>query len=128
MWLESGRGRLALSEPADDIALIAVRYLPAPLHQRLPASPGQLSGVRRAVRGWVRAGALPAALSEDLQIILGEAAANAVEHAYASTGEAGEFTYLITRCSDGAITVEVRDAGRWISYPRRARPSSTCGL
>lgn len=104
--------------PADDIALIAARYLPAPLQQRLPANPGQLSGVRRAVRGWVQAGALPAALGEDLQITLGEAAANAVEHAYASTDEAGEFTYLVTRCGDGAIDVEVRDFGCW--RPERA--------
>jgi anti-anti-sigma factor len=99
--------------PADDIALVAARYLPAPLHQRLPADPGQLSGVRRAVRGWMKAGALPAALGEDLQITLGEAAANAVEHAYAGTGNAGEFAYLVSRCADGAIDVEVRDFGRW---------------
>ena len=104
--------------PADDIALVAARYLPAPLHQRLPAEPGQLSGMRRAVRGWVGAGALPAALGEDLQITLGEAAANAVEHAYAGTGKAGEFTYLVTLCGDGAIEVEVRDFGRW--RPERA--------
>ncbi|MDQ3901537.1 MAG: SpoIIE family protein phosphatase [Actinomycetota bacterium] len=76
--------------PADDIALVAARYLPAPLHQRLPAEPGQLSGLRREVRGWVGADALPAALGEDLQITLGEAAANAVEHAYAGTEKAGE--------------------------------------
>ena len=99
--------------PADDIALVAARFLPAPLHQRLPADPVQLSGVRRAVRGWVQAGALPAALGEDLQITLGEAAANAVEHAYAGAAEPGEFTYLITRCGDGAIEVQVRDFGRW---------------
>ena len=104
--------------PADDIALIAARYLPAPLYQQLPADPGQLSGVRRAVRGWVHAGALPAALGEDLQITLGEATANAVEHAYASTDEVGEFTYQVTRCGDGTIDVEVRDFGRW--RPERA--------
>ncbi|HXT45027.1 MAG TPA: SpoIIE family protein phosphatase [Pseudonocardiaceae bacterium] len=98
--------------PADDIALVAARYLPAPLHQRLLADPAQLSGVRRAVRGWVQAGALPAALGEDLQITLGEAAANAVEHAYVGTAM-GEFTYLVTRCGDGAIEVQVRDFGRW---------------
>jgi anti-anti-sigma factor len=61
----------------------------------------------------VEAAALPAALGEDLQITLGEAAANAVEHAYAGTGKAGEFTYLVTRCGDGAIEVQVRDFGQW---------------
>jgi anti-anti-sigma factor len=103
--------------PADDVALIAARYLPAPLHQRLPADPAQLSGLRRAVRGWTRAAALPAALGEDLQLALGEAAANAVEHAYASTGEAGEFACRLTHRGDGAIDVEVRDFGRWRPEP-----------
>jgi hypothetical protein len=57
--------------PADDIALIAAHYLPAPLHQRLPADPARLPGLRRAVRARTRAGVLPAALGEDLQITLG---------------------------------------------------------
>lgn len=103
--------------PADDIALIAARYLPAPLHQRLRADPRQLSVMRRAVRDWIRAGALPAALSEDLHITLGEAATNAVEHAYGHTGEAGDFTYRLTRHGDGAIEVEVRDFGSWHPPP-----------
>ncbi len=103
--------------PADDIALIAAHYLPAPLHQRLPADPGQLPGLRSAVHVWTRAAALPAVLGEDLQITLGEATANAVEHAYASTGEPGEFTYRLTRRGNGAIDVEVRDFGRWRPEP-----------
>ncbi|MGH3973010.1 MAG: SpoIIE family protein phosphatase, partial [Pseudonocardiaceae bacterium] len=99
--------------PADDIALIAARYLPPPLHQRLPADPSQLSGLRRAVHAWARAAALPEVLGQDLHITLGEAAANAIEHAYVSTGEPGEFTYRLTHRGDGAIDVEVRDFGRW---------------
>jgi anti-anti-sigma factor len=103
--------------PADDVALIAARYLPTPLHQRLPADPAHLSVLRRAVRAWVRAAALPAALGEDLQLALGEAAANAVEHAYASTGEPGEFACRLTHRGDGAVDVEVRDFGRWRPAP-----------
>jgi anti-anti-sigma factor len=99
--------------PADDIAMIAALYLPAPLHQRLPAGPEQLPGLRRAVRGWIRAAALPPALGDDLQITVGEAAANAVEHAYATAGEPGEFTYRLTHRGDGTIDVEMRDFGRW---------------
>ncbi|MGB8961895.1 MAG: SpoIIE family protein phosphatase [Pseudonocardiaceae bacterium] len=105
------------SGPADDVALIAARYLPAPLHQRLPASPTQLSSLRRAVRTWARAAALPAALGEDLQLTLGEAAANAVEHAYSSTGECGEFACRLSHRGDGAIDVEVRDFGCWRPEP-----------
>lgn len=107
--------------PADDVALIAARYLPAPLHQRLPADPTQLSGLRRAVRAWTCAAALPAALGEDLQLTLGEAAANSVEHAYAGTSEPGEFACRLTHRGDGAIDVEVRDFGRW-----RPEPSNNC--
>lgn len=69
------------------------------------------------MRAWTRAAALPAALGEDLQLTLGEAAANAVEHAYASTGEPGEFAYRLTHRGDGAIDVEVRDFGRWRPEP-----------
>lgn len=108
---------LPATGPADDIALIAARYLPEPLYQRLRAEPDQLSKVRRAVRDWVQAGALPAALGEDLQLTLGEAIANAVEHAYVGT-EPGEFTYRVTRCRSGALEVEVCDFGQW--RPERA--------
>jgi anti-anti-sigma factor len=47
----------------------------------------------------------------------GEAAANVVEHAYATTSEPGEFTYQLTRRGDGGIDVEVRDFGRWRPEP-----------
>jgi len=103
--------------PADDIALIAAHYRPAALHQRLPADPVQLTGLRRAVGAWTRASALPAELSDDLQITLGEAAANAVEHAYAATSDPGEFAYRVTHRCDGAIDVEVRDFGAWRPTP-----------
>jgi anti-sigma regulatory factor (Ser/Thr protein kinase) len=99
--------------PADDIALIAARYLPAPLYQRLPADPAQLPGLRRTVRGWIRTAALPTALADDLHITLGEAAANSVEHAYSSAKAPGEFTYRVTYRGDGTINVDVRDFGRW---------------
>jgi anti-sigma regulatory factor (Ser/Thr protein kinase) len=72
-----------------------------------------LPGLRRVVRGWIRAAALPTAVGDDLQITLGKAAANSVEHAYATAGEPGEFTYRVTHRRDGAIDVEVRDFGCW---------------
>jgi anti-anti-sigma factor len=103
--------------PPDDIALITARYLPGPLHQRLPTDPAELTGLRRTVRAWIRATALPAELGEDLHVTLGEAAANAAEHAYLAPDEPGEFTYQLTHCGDGAIEVEVRDFGRWRPEP-----------
>ena len=103
--------------PPDDIALITARYLPGPLHQRLPADPAELTGLRRTVRAWIRATALPAELGEDLHVTLGEAAANAAEHAYLTPDEPGEFTYQLTHRGDGTIEVEIRDFGRWRPEP-----------
>ena len=73
------------------------------------------------MHAWTCAAALPAALGEDLQLTLGEAAANSVEHAYAGTREPGEFACRLTHRGDGAIDVEVRDFGRW-----RPEPSNNC--
>lgn len=101
--------------PADDIALIVARLLPAPVQGRLPARPDELAGVRRAVEAWSAAGALPDGLVDDLQLALGEAVANAVEHAYRELPP-GEIDYRLERLcddGDGSVRVEVRDHGRW---------------
>src|SRR4051794_8403747 len=71
---------LADTEQPDDVALIAVRLMPPPLEGRLPADPARLAGVRRAVVAWGGTAALPDDTVEDLQLALGEALANAIEH------------------------------------------------
>jgi anti-sigma regulatory factor (Ser/Thr protein kinase) len=59
-------------------------------------------------------------VSEDLQLALGESAANAVEHAY-GPDEPREFELTLSRRVDGsAIDVEVTDFGR--SRPPPANP------
>jgi len=100
------------SRPADDIAVIAARLMPAPLRQRLPAEPGQLTVLRRAVRRWAAAAALEPDRSDDLLLALGEAAANAVEHAYRD-GATGDWTYEVARGGDGSLSVAVQDWGSW---------------
>jgi anti-anti-sigma factor len=102
--------------PADDIALIAARATPAPLGARLPAEPPQLAVMRRAVRVWAAAAALPADMSDDLLLALGEAAANAVEHAYRD-GASGDWTYEVTRLGDGSVAGVVQDWGSWRPPP-----------
>ena len=72
------------SGPIDDIALIVARPRPAPLDHRFPAASAQLTVLRRAVRDWADAAALSDELAYDLQLAVGEAAANSVEHAYAA--------------------------------------------
>ena len=64
--------------------------------------------------GGGRAGA---ELAEDLELALGEAAANAAEHAYAGR-EGGEFAYSVARRADGDLDVSVRDHGRWRPVPQ----------
>ncbi len=72
--------------------------------------------LRRLVADWGAAAGLPAELAEDLELALGEAGANAAEHAYPAA-EAGEFDYTVARRADGDIDVAVRDHGRWRPVP-----------
>jgi anti-anti-sigma factor len=108
---------LADNDRPDDVAVIAARVMPAPLHQRLPADPARLSRVRRAVGAWTAAVGLPPATVDDLQLALGEALANAVEHAYPGPGHEGECEYSLERDADGSIRVRVRDDGTWRPVP-----------
>ena len=86
--------------------------------------------MRRAVEKWAAAVGLPDEVLDDLQYALGEAAANAVEHAYGSTG-AGEFHYTLDHRPgpDGGVAVEVRDSGRWRpgAHRRRAPRAGSTG-
>jgi len=107
---------LGSAGPADDVALLVVRAVPAPLAGRLPARGESMRVLRRLVADWERAAGLPAELAEDLELALGEAGANAAEHAYPEA-EGGEFAYTVARRADGDIEVTVRDHGRWRPVP-----------
>ena len=106
------REALGGDQPGDDVAVIAARLLPGPLHERLPAQPASLAVLRRTVARWASAAALPEEQSYDLQLGLGEAAANAVEHAYRGAGP-GEVSCRLDRAESGDVHVEVRDEGSW---------------
>jgi anti-anti-sigma factor len=82
------------------------------LHERLPAQPTSLAVLRRTVARWASATALPEEQFYDLQLALGEAAANAVEHAYRGAGP-GEVGCRLDRAESGDVHVEVRDEGSW---------------
>jgi anti-anti-sigma factor len=107
---------LADTDQPDDVALVAVRLLPRPLHERVPADPGELAVIRRAVGHWAAAAGLPVEATEDLQLALGEGMANAVEHAYAGA-PAGECEYRVSLDRDGSVQVSVVDHGRWRPPP-----------
>jgi anti-anti-sigma factor len=100
----------------DDVALVVIRLLPAPLERSVPADPKELAGVRREVREWARQAGLEPDLTDDLQLALGEAVTNAVEHAYRGR-EPGVVGYRLAAGPAGAVEVEVRDEGRWRPPP-----------
>ena len=102
--------------PADDVALVVIRLLPPPLRRRRPADPAELARLRREIRAWAAAAALPDDQLEDLQLTLGEAFTNAVEHAYRDRSP-GQVAYGVAMTSDGGVEVEVRDRGHWRPPP-----------
>jgi serine phosphatase RsbU (regulator of sigma subunit)/anti-sigma regulatory factor (Ser/Thr protein kinase) len=96
----------------DDVALVALRSMPMEeeLQLRVPAEPEMLAPTRRVLRRWLRD---HGAGEDDLATVtlaVGEACANAVEHAY-SPGPAS-FDLHATH-EDGVVTITVRDSGRW---------------
>jgi anti-anti-sigma factor len=104
------------ADPPDDIALVVARLMPRPLTGRRPAEANQLARIRRAVEAWAQAAALPDDQLADVQFGMGEALANAVDHAYRDQPP-GELTYLLARVGDGSVTVEVADSGSWRPPP-----------
>jgi anti-sigma regulatory factor (Ser/Thr protein kinase) len=102
-----------------------------------PAHPAQLGYIRARVQRWARQHRLPEEVLIDLQLALGEAVANGVEHAYAdmATGTVDVEVRLWrtppgTRPDGdvtdpdpppgGTISVRVADHGRW-RPPERSR-------
>ena len=73
--LSSGASRAG---PSDDVALTVARLRPAPLDLRRPALPEQLGVGRCAVSASAASAALPEEFTDDRQLALGEAVANAV--------------------------------------------------
>ncbi|WP_214401624.1 SpoIIE family protein phosphatase [Pseudonocardia lacus] len=100
----------------DDIAVVAARHLPPALHAHHPAQPDLLTGIRRTVEEWAGATGLHPDHVEDLQLALGEALANAVEHAYRDGGP-GDLDFSLRFRADGAVRATVTDHGRWRPPP-----------
>lgn len=85
---------------------------PAALRLEVLSRPEELFPLRGALRSWLRA----AGANEDdvvaMQIAAGEAAANAVEHAYNGI-EPGPI-WLVAHLEPGdVVRVEIGDSGRW---------------
>jgi GAF domain-containing protein/anti-sigma regulatory factor (Ser/Thr protein kinase) len=98
---------------SDDVAVLVARVpaeLSDTLARTLPAEPGSLVVMRRTLQDWMRRSGIGDDTAYDVLVATGEAAANAVEHAYGPGG--AEFTFG-ARLADGVLTITVRDEGRW---------------
>ena len=83
-----------------------------PLWLTVPARPGQLPGLRRALREWLALAGIGEADASSVQVAVGEATTNAVEHAYIDT-ETGLVRLNARLDDDGMLSVQVADSGRW---------------
>jgi serine phosphatase RsbU (regulator of sigma subunit)/anti-sigma regulatory factor (Ser/Thr protein kinase) len=106
-------GGAASNGPSDDdVAVLVAELKPLPerLSTRWPADADALGGLRHLLRRWlIRHGASPNE-TYDITVAVQEAAANAVEHAYAPGVNAFS---VDAEHRDGSITVTVSDRGRW---------------
>jgi anti-sigma regulatory factor (Ser/Thr protein kinase) len=112
------------TDPQDDIALMVVDIQPTnvPLRLSLPALPENLWRVRRAISAFARRHELPPDVTDAMVVAVGEAALNAVEHAY--RGSQGRVVIRAER-KDNTVTVNVRDFGRWQQQVERGRGRGT---
>jgi anti-sigma regulatory factor (Ser/Thr protein kinase) len=89
------------------------------LRIRLPAIPASLAVIRAHLRSWLPTAAVHPSTAADVLLAVGEAAANAVEHAV--QGAAGDVVVEVTaRTTNTGLAVTIRDNGRWYAPPPTA--------
>jgi PAS domain S-box-containing protein len=104
---------LGQGEPGDDVALLAVRPLPAAsdrISLTLAADPSSLAGLRRRLARFLHATGASEGEQYEVMLTICEAAGNAIEHAYGP----GDATYDVeVAFVDGELVATVRDSGSW---------------
>jgi len=113
-WSDELVRRMTVGAGDDDVALLAVAFAPM-FRATLPASPEKLAGLRRELRGWLATVGTDDDTAADVLLACGEAAANAVEHAFPD--EPGELTVELRLSADRGLTLRVADTGRWRRVP-----------
>ena len=106
-----------LPHSGDDITVLAARlHDPTPaLRARIDGDPAGLRVARRALAGWLAPFGIDPEDAMLLELVVGEAAANALEHAYGAGRGPVE---LEARLDPGGVCVlTVRDRGRWRPAP-----------
>jgi serine phosphatase RsbU (regulator of sigma subunit)/anti-sigma regulatory factor (Ser/Thr protein kinase) len=108
---------LGTSTAHDDVVVLTVAVGSTPLTRldiSLPAIPSSLPLIRQALRRFLTACGVESDRAAAMLVAVGEAANNAIEHAYGMLSGAID---IRARSADEEITVEVTDHGAW----RRAR-------
>jgi PAS domain S-box-containing protein len=110
----------------DDVAVLIYRHPPAPLTVQIPAEdPSCLAVLRARLRQWLPAAGIRREAT-DIMIAVGEATANAVEHATAGRpADAAPVQITLTACvTHTMVQVAVADTGSWLSpAPDREQPA-----
>ncbi|WP_448638993.1 SpoIIE family protein phosphatase [Geodermatophilus sp. URMC 63] len=99
----------------DDIAVLVTHrraHSVEPLQLDLLAVPSSLPAVRRRLSAWLTALGMGEEDRVGVMVAVGEACANAAEHAYRDT-EPGPVQVTAAVDVDGMLTVTVRDEGTW---------------
>jgi serine phosphatase RsbU (regulator of sigma subunit)/anti-sigma regulatory factor (Ser/Thr protein kinase) len=107
-------GEISGGPSEDDVAVLVadMRPLPERLATRWPAEADALGGLRNLLRRWLAGHGATSDETYDITVAVQEAAANAVEHAYAPGMNAFSVN---AEHRDGEITVVVADRGNWRS-------------
>ncbi|MGY1706004.1 SpoIIE family protein phosphatase [Geodermatophilus sp. SYSU D00697] len=108
-------GLLSPGERPDDVAVLVAHRLAEtqdPLDLDLPAVPSSLPAVRRQLSAWLAGLGMGEQDRVGVMVAVGEACANAAEHAYRGT-EPGRMYVTAAVDVDGLLTVTIRDQGRW---------------
>jgi PAS domain S-box-containing protein len=106
-------GALGAREPADDVALLAVRLeqvAESRLELSLPADPYSLAALRRRLGRFLRGAGAGEIETYEITLAVSEAAGNAIEHAY---GPADASFYVEIGFEGEQVVASVRDRGRW---------------
>ena len=104
----------------DDTVVLVARLMPPPLEITVDADPTRLAPLRRTVDAWCHACGLGPDAHSDLQLTVGEAVTNAIEHAYLTgpvPGWSAVVDVTLALRADGAVAVEVTDHGAWKQPP-----------
>ena len=104
----------------DDTVVLVARMMPPPMVLEIDADPTRLSPLRRRIGAWCETCGMGQDARSDLQLTVGEAVTNAIEHAYrGGPGPEGApgVALRLALCADGSVEVRVADRGRWRPPP-----------